>query len=274
MFRLFSRNVAVSFIDDATGEEIARSKVPLDQLPDTFARNTQLDMAGAHYVVAAANPLTKPEFAKTRRLTVRLQKVEMVDPNSLLFTLPSICGVALPMTAPGPASADVVVLHEDDWRQCEFVDVSRHQDISAELAAIRHVRATSAVGVGFRDVHVRDRISDPLPKGITWAAVTEQLGAFEPIGGVALQDRSNRVVGAAAARLPDNVNVWGLDQDGELTALCVENLAGASPATIAALRGIADTFSLALLDWCVCRVYSSSGAPIEHAVGLPWADFR
>lgn len=270
MFRFFGRTVSVSFIDDITGEQIAGSKVPLDQLPDTFARDTELELAGVRYVVARANPITKAEFAKTKRLTVRLRRLEMVDPKSLLFSLPSICGEALPRSAPVAASADVVVLHEDDWRQCEFVDVGQREDIAAELSSIRHIHAVAAAAVGWREIHVRERIRLPLPSGIPWTAIVEQLGAYEQVGGIAFQDGAQPVLGAVAARLPHNVIVWGVEESGALTVLCVENLETASHATIAALKRIADSCALALIHWCRCQVYSPVGTPIANARGAPW----
>ena len=124
MFRPFSRTVSVAFVDDATGRQVAASDVPLDQLPDTFALDTELDIGGSRYFVVRAEPQTKAEFAKTRRLMVALRRVEKVGTRAeqkILFSLPSICGAALPSATGASISGDVVVLHEDDSRQCEFV---------------------------------------------------------------------------------------------------------------------------------------------------------
>ena len=77
---LFTKIVAVVFIDEATGRPISTSRMPLDRLPDTFARDTELNLGGSHYVVVRANPQTKAEFAQTRKLAVRLRRVEKSTP--------------------------------------------------------------------------------------------------------------------------------------------------------------------------------------------------
>jgi hypothetical protein len=270
MFRFFSRKVRVAFIDDATGEQICTSTVPVDQLPDTFAVDTKLDMEGAHYVVVQADPETKFEFAKTRRLRVTLRKVEFVDAYKLLFSVPTICGAARPWSSIGRSAQNVIVLHEDDWRQCEFVADSLHEDISAELSSIRRIHAVAATGLGWREVHVRERIVRPLSRGTTWSAVAAHLGELEPVDGVAFGDRARPVLGAVATRLPDNVILWGVEDGRELAVLCVENLETASRTTIGALKRVADTFSLTLIHWCRCQAYSANSEPIVNAVGTPW----
>lgn len=269
LFRLFSKTVAVAFVDEVTGKQVAASDMPLDQLPDTFALDTELDLAGSHYVVVRAEPQTKAEFAKTKQLTVGLRRLEKLDPKSILFSLPSICGAALPQRSVATISGDVVILHEDDWRQCEFVATSQSNDISAELSGIRQIHSDAAEAVGWRKIHVRERIAHPLPVGTTWSKVAELLGDFEHVGGVAFGQRENTVASAVGARLPNDVVVWSVEDAGRLTVLCVENLDGASVSTIAALKRVADGLSSALILWCRCQVYCRNGA-IAHAAGTLW----
>src|SRR5262249_54384615 len=158
-----------------TGRQVAASNMPLGQLPDTFALDTQLDLAGSPYVVVRAEPQTKVEFARTKRLTVRLRRVERFDPKEILFSMPSICGSAKPVGSSASITGDVIVLHEDDWRQCEFVTCSQSAEISAELSDIRRIHSEAAAAVGWRKVHVRERIAKPLAVGTTWSKVAALL---------------------------------------------------------------------------------------------------
>src|SRR4030095_9803065 len=97
MFGLFKKTVSVTFVDDATGSPFAQSEMPLDQLPDTFeGHHTDLEIKGRKYFVLGAEPESKGEFAKSRQLTVRLRAVEAIDLDKILFSLPPICGDALP----------------------------------------------------------------------------------------------------------------------------------------------------------------------------------
>src|SRR5258708_33836916 len=221
MFRFLKKTISVSFVDDQTGVTFASSELPPDQLPDTFALETDLDMRGNHYVVVAADPPNKEAFAKSKRLTVRLQRVEQMDPRAVLFSMPSICSSALPACERVESSAGVPVLHEDDWRQCELVSATHASDISAELAAIREVHAKAWTGSGWREVHARQRIPKPMPEGITWSEVTSLLNrAIIPVPSVAFQPSGwtgsgpsagavDAVVNAVAGSFDDGVLLWG-----------------------------------------------------------------
>ena len=83
---LFSRNVLVSFIDDATNEVFAESEIPPANLPDSFAEETTLHIGDDDWSVVQAEPKSKKEFTKSRALTLRLQKIDLVDPQALSFS--------------------------------------------------------------------------------------------------------------------------------------------------------------------------------------------
>lgn len=274
MSDLFIETIAVTLIDEATGDHLATSKVPVAQLPDSFALDTSLTVAGQRYTVVRAEPPLKEQFASDRRLTLFLRKVESLDPDDILFSLPTICGAALPERAPGKARGGVCLLHEDDWRQCELVALAHAEAIALELSAIQQIYATAAAPVGWHKLHVRERIPQPLPRAMKWRDVTTRLGAHDPLGGVAFGDGRQVVRGAIAVTLRNGVVVWGIESAGELTALCLQNVTLASPAAIAALKRLADELSLVLVDWCRCRVYCPGGGSITGALGTPWEDVQ
>jgi len=269
MFRLFSKTISVTFVDQASGAPIARSDVPVEQLPDTFALHTTLELAGANYEVVKAEPETKAEFARTKQLVVSLRRLELLGPGAILFSLPTICGAALPRSG-GVGGADVVVLHEDDWRQCEYVASAAGQDISEELSAVREIHRTARAEIGWRKVHVRERIVRPLQSGISWTDVVAQFRELEPVGGVAFGDRASAVSNAVAARLPADVAIWGVEEGGELAVLCVEGIETAAEATVEGLKRVADAHSLVLVHWCRCQAYFSAQIQVANAIGLPW----
>lgn len=269
MFNFFTPRVFVSFVDQVSGLPIAKSKMPPSQLPDTFALDTQFDLAGTAYVVVRADPLTKAEFTKTKRLTVILSKVEMIDPKTVLFTLPTICDAALPESRPAFAPGHVHLLHEDDWRQREFVHVSQQTAVSAELFGIRQNDATNSVSSGWREIHIRKLINQPMPGGIAWSDVTKWTSEAEVISGVAFRNRDLLVANAVAVRFADGVVLWGIEESGSLKVLCVEALGGASYSTILALKSIADDLSLILVEWCRCHAYAAGGHSVGHA-GVLW----
>jgi hypothetical protein len=90
-----------------------------------------------------------------------------MDPNDILFTTPTL-NDAIPATEAGSkVGSDCIQLHEDDWRQFEFVDASLKSEIDAELADIGAIWDRNSVplgeyGTAFREVHVRKRIPNAL----------------------------------------------------------------------------------------------------------------
>jgi hypothetical protein len=267
------QTIAVTFLEEGTGRVIGKVDLPIGQLPDTFAIETQLDIAKQKYMVVKSEPPTKAEFSKTGKLVNTLRKVEAIDPSKMLFSLPTICNDALPESARAAGAEGILLLHEDDWRQVEFVAAGLAGPIEGELLAIRSIHADHYVEVGWNKIHVRSEIPNPLPPGIRWAEVAGLLGDFAALRGVAFGDPGSQVIGAVGARLADGVVVWGVERDGNLEVLCTENLSESSPATKAALRRVAQQISLCLVDWCHCQVHSPAHQ-IANAAGDPLADER
>lgn len=253
--------IAVEFLNEGTGAVIAASRVPVIQLPDTFAIATELDLSGEHYVVVSAEPATKAEFARTGKLTVRLRERQRIDPRDILFSLPTICGAALPETVERPVGEDFAFMVDDDFRQTEFIDIAFRAEIEAELADIRRIHEHERAQVGFKRLHARGRIPQPLPRGLTWARVTAALRDFIPVPELALNDQRHVVRHALAVRLEEDSTLWGLEHNGELTLLCVQDLSDATDETIEQIKTLSQSFNLAFVDWCSCRVYYPSKLP-------------
>lgn len=267
-----SGTVTVILLHETTGERLATSQIPEAQLPDSFALDTSLEVAGEKYTVVRAEPVAKADFVREGKLTLTLRKVETLDPRNILFSLPTICGAALPDTAPGRTSGGVVVLHEDDFRQVEMVSLAHAEAIGAELLAIQEIHTShSAPSGGWKKIHVRDRVPEPLPAGLTWATVLGKIGRTDPLGAIAIGDAKALVRGAVAVSMRSGAVLWGIERKGDLRALCLQNGWLATPATVDALKRLADDLGLAIVDWCRCRVYAQ-GARIEGSLGDPWDD--
>lgn len=82
----FNRKVIVTLIDDASGQVLASSKVPSDDLPESFEIDTTLHLGDDNWSVLHAEPHTKAEFAKSGKLTLRLRRVERMDPKAISFS--------------------------------------------------------------------------------------------------------------------------------------------------------------------------------------------
>jgi hypothetical protein len=82
----FSKKVSVTLVDDASGATFATSDMPVDDLPDSFETATTLHLGDADWSVVCAEPKLKTEFGKTRKLTIRLRKIQMMDPKELHYS--------------------------------------------------------------------------------------------------------------------------------------------------------------------------------------------
>lgn len=81
-----SRKVTVTFIDDATDTVFASSKMPPDDLPESFETDTTLHLGDDNWSVIAAEPQTRTEFTKSGKLTLRLRKLEMMAPEEISYS--------------------------------------------------------------------------------------------------------------------------------------------------------------------------------------------
>ncbi len=82
----FSRKVLVTFIDDATGAAFATSELLPADLPESFEIDTTLHLGESNWSVVHAEPLTREACKKSRKLTLRLRKLEMMAPEAISFS--------------------------------------------------------------------------------------------------------------------------------------------------------------------------------------------
>jgi hypothetical protein len=82
--------IRVEFINGADNSVIGVSNIPCNQLPDTFAINTNLDIKDQKWSVQSADPVEKAKFIKTGNLRLVLSLSSIVNPAEVLFSLPTI----------------------------------------------------------------------------------------------------------------------------------------------------------------------------------------
>jgi hypothetical protein len=93
-----------------------------------------------------------------------------MNSSSILFSLPTISDVG-PVTARmAKPSPDAIRMHEDDWRQIEFVAVGALSVVELELAELEDFKRANWRGAGWKNVYVRKSRPDALqPQGIPYA---------------------------------------------------------------------------------------------------------
>ncbi len=92
----------------------------------------------------------------------------MMDPKELLFSLPTLCDSA-PAIDDAPPSNNHRSLHEDDWRQIEFVMRVNLAHIEKELEKLAAFKQQHRRGPGWTDVYIRPE--HPTSLSQRWTAV-------------------------------------------------------------------------------------------------------
>lgn len=82
----FRRKVLVTFVDDATGQAIARNKIPPDDLPESLGAETTIRMGETDWSVVGADPSTKQEYTSAGSLTLRLRRIETIATKEISFS--------------------------------------------------------------------------------------------------------------------------------------------------------------------------------------------
>jgi hypothetical protein len=250
--------IHVEFFDAETGGRFAEVDLPPDRLPESFEAATTMHIGEQDWQVERAEPMTATEFRESGRLRLVLRRVtiETIDPREVLFSLPTIAD-ELPAMLEGSTKLgrDVLELHEDDWRQTEFVSALLEPDVDACLDAIRDVYANKRKGDFFRELHVRREVPEPLRGlGVTLLDLRQTGGPRATwLDGIAGQGVAGLVADGFAVRLLSSVELYGLaDGRGQLRVLGLHgtraNNAGAADVT--ALREFAASNQLLLVDWC------------------------
>jgi hypothetical protein len=259
--------VHVRFYDQATGGRFAESRVPAGQLPQSFEARTTLHLNDVDWEVVEARPATSAEFRRSGKLTLILRRVvtAAVDPGELLFSLPTIANDALPPVVPGSSKLDVhtIEIHEDDWRQVEWVSASAGDAIAAELEAVRRIYDQERQGVGFKKLHLRRAIPVPLAgRSFSLADLRSALGpAATWLAGFAYLGVAGVVDSSFAVRLISSIEIFGLAPGGAVQAVCFANTRtnNVPRPDVENLAGFAAAHDLVLVDWCAAAAVSPTG---------------
>ena len=194
-------------------------------------------------------------------------EVHMADPKDILFSLPTLCDPA-PAVDPTPPSAGHRTLHEDDWRQIEFVTHTNLEHIRKELASLIAFKQEHRRGPGWTQVYMRSEHPAALSTAVlrfsslpSLPASALTIGSGPPWGGT--------VVGGFALTDAGDWFIYGQrSDDGHIIQLAVSpGRSIASEKFASALSEIAKGADLLLVDWYASSLVDTS----TPASVLAWA---
>jgi hypothetical protein len=251
--------IHVEFFDHATGEVFTQTDLPVERLPESFEADTTMHLGEQDWNAIEARPVTAAAFRRTGKLMLILRKanpVTMVDPSTILFSLPTITNDALPPIAAGSSKLDrdVIEIHEDDWRQIEWVSASFSDAAASDLDAIRLIYEHHRAEYGFRQLHLRRAI--PVPLEDRQLRLEDLRAALGPharwLVGFAYRGVAGIIESSFAVRLISSIEMYGVAPEGLVQALCFANTAtnNAPRPDVENLARLAATHDLILADWC------------------------
>ncbi len=245
----FNSKVKVTFIDESTGEVFGVTEMPPNALPESFEIDTTLHLDGDDWSVVSANPKVRAEYAKS--LTLRLHRIEMMEPKEILFSLPSICD-SIPGVSNQPLIGNELVLAEDDWRQIELVSNGFRSDVDAEIAKIQLIHENAFDGGGWGEIHLRTKPEVPLNDNLRLDDLAKMFPESNPIVGVAYCDANTQITDGYAFRVGE-LTIYGIAPNGLVTVVAFDQYAVLSHGNfLDQVRAFARDSKLDLVDWCHC----------------------
>lgn len=251
--------IHVQFVDEQTGQIVAETYAPLSTLPQSFEAETHLELGGQHWDVVAADPVTADLFARSGTLALTLRRVHVTqrDATDILYSLPTICDV-IPPIAQGTTKLHkrVFELHEDEWRQIEFIPSSFNAEIQEEMKAIRYIYETATVGPGFRALHLRQRI--PTPLSLPMPLVLSAFPDPQLYDGIAYE-RIAGLIDAGFGFDSARTILFGEQRHAFVTTLCLarSHAMNHEEAWTERVKAWMTHHELLLVDWCRCMAYDA-----------------
>ncbi len=245
-----SGKINVTFVDDRSDTVIGTVDLSPDSLPPSFNQETKLYIDDANWAVMDAQPSTQAEFVAQGSLTLRLSKVESVDPSKMLFSLPSLFDL-LPESGSVDRDGTEFQVHPDGWRQVEYVSAKFADAVESEFSSILEIHETSSAASGWTKIHVRTEPLHPISEGLSWA---ELCGLFPSAihKGLNFQGLNNRIENSFSLELKSGFCFYGLRNEDQIIVLALDQFSAPSCAEIEKMGAFLKSNELLLVDWCRC----------------------
>jgi len=245
--------IEVVFLNAEDGNRIAGGNIPASQLPETFAKNTVMHINEQPWQVIKADPVEAKDFKASGKLTLTCAKIEYVSTEGVLYALPTI-NEDIPDTGDVAPEQNVFTLHEDDWRQLEFVSNAHYDTIGIELRSIVNVYQQHQQEGGFSQLHVRKAIKHPLgTNSITPNKLKQYLPKdIKSADAVVFAQDEHEIKDVFAYNISPLVLYGHITKGGTMDALCmqfVDNPTNTLPYIIDGIVNFMNDHDLVFVDW-------------------------
>jgi hypothetical protein len=249
----FKSQIDVTLINDATGEILGVTRMPPANLPESFEVATTLHLGEEEWSVVDAQPQTRQAYSKSKRLLLRLRRIEMVDPRTILFSLPSICKV-IPKLGEEKLAGNELQIAEDDWRQVEFVSAELAPAVDDEIAKIRLIHENCAASVGWREIHVRAEPVTPIVCDLSLPDLATALGVEPNPIGITYYGAPSRIADGYAFTSLEGVTIYGVAPSAKVRVIAFAQFPDQADNSLwrQRLQSLVRDISLHWVHWCRC----------------------
>ena len=258
--------VQVEFVNRSDNSILGTSNVPVDQLPESFRVTTSLDLMGRKWSVDSAEPSDKVDFVKTGKLRVVLAELlTMPSSTEIFYSLPTIsddCGVSAGDVLPND---HLFQIHEDDWRQIEFLSDSNSEAMVQEIKDVQAICDNQRKGVGFEQVHIRKRVPAPLAQAnLSVPTLKSYFPVESDFEAVSFLKTRGSIPGSFAWATSFGGVIWGIaDPQGNIVVLCLLPDRGNADQLAEAISKFTAENDLVFVDWCRRTAISGNGEAVR-----------
>jgi hypothetical protein len=249
----FSLDIEVTFIDDSNGRSIGVTHIPANNLPESFERDTTINLSGVDWQVNNARPKTRAQYTKSKSLILWIDRIELMNPQNILYSLPSICDV-VPGVNNKSLSGTELTIAEDDWRQFELISHKLADKVDTEIAKIQLIHETASVDVGWREMYVRTKPAIPIVNNIALTHLASILKVSTKSTGITYHGCQSPISDGYSFQLNDDFSIYGVAPSSKVQVIAIGQDFNVSPnaESIDRLQQLARKFNLDLVHWCSC----------------------
>ena len=221
-----------------------------DQLPETFSAPTTMHILGDDWNVEEAVPENSIDFARTKSLVLKMRKVESMGPHDIWFSLPTISNEFPRIAAPAKRTEYDIQIHEDDYRQKEFLNADALPLVGQEFAGIKDIWENHSKKKGdytiFKNCHARNIIGVPDLK-ISFGELKNLLHC-DSVGQVLI---NAGMLDNGFAIATKDTSYYGVVENDVVTELCISQWNENTPGEI---QEINKAFNLIFVNWIHCDI--------------------
>jgi hypothetical protein len=180
-----------------------------------------------------------------------------IDPKLILYSLPTICDMAPATTSEEVRdSPDTIRIHEDDWRQVEFVTDVTLPQIDREMAVLEAFKTANRAGLGWKDLYIRKERPDGLShSGLPYNLIDSI--KHGPVQKLVIGSAGQEAIvkGGFAIVLSQGLFLYGQQSKGAIINIGLSRLPNDNETLQSQqLRALCKKFNLVIVDWCAGQV--------------------